>query len=82
MMKPMDIKFNEDVAMHMRGKYSTDARRHSRCMEKATADLMKELEETGIVVKCDGPVDFLMCGHFDIKADGVRVRLVLIIVTA
>ena len=60
----------------MRGKYGTDARRPPRCMEKAAADLMKELEETGIVSNCNGPVDFLVRGHFVMKADGVRVRLV------
>ena len=37
---------------------------------------MKELEETGIIKRCDGPVDFLARAHFVMNGDGVTFRLV------
>ena len=75
MNEKMDIKLNKEIAENMKGRFGADARRPPRCMEKAAAELMKELEEGGIVAKCEGPVNFLARAHFVMKADGVRVRL-------
>ena len=63
----MDIQLNKDIVKFMRSRYGIDARHHPRCIERAAATLVQDLEVGGIIKKCEGLVDFLARKHFSMK---------------